>query len=75
MEFAIMIDALLSLPTLAGCLVFIMLTTVAGMAVYYATFCLHKNRHSEDAIKEIVDVTGNLFRVVVTAPKGELGIR
>jgi hypothetical protein len=25
---------------------------------------LHKNRHSEDAIKEIADVTGNLFRVV-----------
>jgi hypothetical protein len=60
----IMIEVLLSLPTLLGGLLFIALTTAAGMAVYYVTFRLHTTRRSEEALKEVRDATSNLFRVV-----------
>jgi transcriptional regulator of NAD metabolism len=59
-----MIQALLSLPTLVGAFVFMTITTALGMAVYYVTFQLHAKRHSDEAVKEIKDATGNLFRVV-----------
>jgi hypothetical protein len=59
-----MIQALLSLPTLVGAFIFMALTTALGLAVYFVTAKLHANRHSEEALKEIKDATGNLFRVV-----------
>lgn len=59
-----MIESLLSLPSLIGALVFMAFTAVAGLAVYLITFKLHARRHSEEAIQEIRDATGNLFRVV-----------
>ena len=59
-----MIDALLSLPTFFGGPIFTALTTAVGMAVYYFVFRLHMKRQSEEALKEVRDVTGNLFRVV-----------
>ena len=59
-----MIDALLSLPTLLGALIFVALTAAIGMVVYYVVFKLHKNRDSEESLKEIKSATSNLFRVV-----------
>jgi hypothetical protein len=59
----VMIEALLSLSTLPGCLVFTAFTTAVGIAIYYATFRLNANRHSDEALKEIKDATENLFRV------------
>jgi hypothetical protein len=59
-----MIEALLSLPTLVGCVVFMGLTTAAGLAVYIVTFRLHARHQSEDAMKEIGQATSNLMRVV-----------
>jgi hypothetical protein len=59
-----MIEALLSLPTVLGCLLFMALTTAVGLAVYYVTFRLYAKRPSEEAIKEIGEATSNLMRVV-----------
>ena len=59
-----MIDFLLSLPTLPGCLLFMALMAVIGLAVYYLTNRLHTRRQTEEALKEIKDATDNLFRVV-----------
>ena len=59
-----MIKALLSLPALLGCFVFMGLTTAVGLTVYYVTFRLHARRQSDDAIKEIGQATGNLMHVV-----------
>ncbi len=59
-----MINALLSVPTLIGALVFMTLTTVVGMTTYYVTFQLHSKRQSVEAIKEVRDAMSNLFRVV-----------
>jgi hypothetical protein len=59
-----MIEALLSLPTLLGCFVFMGLTTAVGLAVYYVTYRLHARRQSDDALQEIGEATSNLMRVV-----------
>lgn len=59
-----MTQALLSLPTPIGCFVFMGLTTAIGLATYFATFQMHQRRQSDDAMKELGEVTGNLFRVV-----------
>jgi ABC-type tungstate transport system substrate-binding protein len=59
-----MIDALLALPTLLGCIVFMALTTAAGLIAYFVTFRLHARRQSDEAMKEISQATGNLMRVV-----------
>ena len=59
-----MIEVLLSLPTVLGGLIFIALTAAIGMAVYYVTFRIHATRQTDEALKEIKDATGNLFRVV-----------
>jgi hypothetical protein len=59
-----MIEALLSLPTLLGCLMFMGLTTVIGLTVSFVTFRTVVERQSDETMKEIGDVTGNLFRVV-----------
>jgi hypothetical protein len=59
-----MIEALLSLPTILGCFVFTGLTTAIGLTVYFVTFRLHTRRQTDDAMKEIGQAIGNLFRVV-----------
>ena len=58
-----MIEALLSLPTLLGCFVFVGLTTAVGLTVYVVTYRLHARRQADEAMKEIGELTGNLFRV------------
>jgi NADH:ubiquinone oxidoreductase subunit K len=59
-----MIQALLSLPTLLGCFVFMGLTTAVGLAVYIVMFRLHEKHQSDEAMKEIGQATSNLMRVV-----------
>jgi hypothetical protein len=59
-----MIDALLSLPTLAGCLVFMAITAAVGLAIYYVTFQFHTKRQNDESFQEVKDATDNLFRVV-----------
>lgn len=59
-----MIDLLLSLPTLLGCLLFMGLTTAIGLAVYVVTYRVHARRDSEEAMKEVGEATSNLMRVV-----------
>ena len=59
-----MIEALLSLPTLLGCFVFMVLTTAVGLTVYIVTFRLHARYQNDEAMKEVGEATSNLMRVV-----------
>ncbi len=59
-----MIDLLLSLPTVLGCLLFTLLTSAAGLVVYLATFRLHDRREPPEALRAMEGATGNLLRVV-----------
>jgi hypothetical protein len=59
-----MIHAILSLPTVLGCFVFMALTSVLGLAVYLASFRLLAKNCRDDEVKETKEATGNLFRVV-----------
>ena len=59
-----MSEAILSLPILLGCLVFMALTTAAGLAVYYLTSRQHAERHSDGTMEEVKEATNNLTRVV-----------
>jgi hypothetical protein len=59
-----MIEVLLSLPTLLGCLVFMGVTTAVGLAVYSMTFRLHATLQDDDAIRELEAPPRNLLRVV-----------
>ena len=47
-----MMQALLSLPTLLGCFVFMAFTTAIGLTVYFVTFRLHATRETDEAMKE-----------------------
>jgi hypothetical protein len=59
-----MIAALLSLPTLLGCLLFMGLTTAVGLTIQHLTFRLHSRRQSEEAMREVEGATSDLLRVV-----------
>ena len=58
-----MIEALMSLPTLLGLLLFVGLTTAVGLAVQFLTHQLHMRFEHDETKTEIRDATGTLFRV------------
>ncbi len=59
-----MMEALVALPKLLGCLVFMAFTIALGLAVYFATSRLHTRHQSVEAVEEIEKATGNLMRVM-----------
>ncbi|MDJ0847295.1 MAG: DUF4239 domain-containing protein [Myxococcota bacterium] len=59
-----MIDFLLSLPLVLGCLLFTLLTSAAGFVVYLATFRIHDRRETPEVLHAMEGATGNLLRVV-----------